>query len=173
MSFVELAQARYSCRAFAEKPVENEKLKQILEAGRLAPTATNAQPVTVLVLKSDSALDKLRSLTRMVYNAPVVLLVCYDTAISWKASNYKDSFDAGVMDASIVATHMMLAAKDIGLDTLWARAFNAADVAKAFDLPETVHVACILDVGYADLEKGGPSPRHPIRKDMGDFAKEL
>lgn len=173
MSFIDLAKSRYSCRAFAAKPVEPEKLNQVLEAGRIAPTATNAQPVSVLVLKSEEALNKLRALTRMAYDAPVVLLVCYDSSVSWKATNYNDSFDAGDMDASIVATHMMLAAKDIGLDTLWARAFNAADVAKAFGLPETVHVACILDVGYADSEKGVPSPRHPVRKNMADFAKEI
>ena len=173
MSFIDLAKSRYSCRAFAAKPVESEKLNQVLEAGRLAPTATNAQPVSVLVLKSAEALDKRRALTRMAYNAPVVLLVCYDTSVSWKATNYNDAFDAGDMDASIVATHMMLAAKDIGLDTLWARAFNADDVAKAFGLPETTHVACILDVGYADPEKGGPSPRHPVRKNLADFAREL
>lgn len=173
MSFIDLAKSRYSCRAYAKKPVEPEKLNQILEAGRVAPTATNAQPVRVLVLKSESALNKLRALTRMAYDAPVVLLVCYDTAISWKALNYNDSFDAGDMDASIVATHMMLAAKDMGLDTLWARAFNASDVAKAFDLSETVHVACILDVGYADSEKGVSSPRHSVRKSMDEFAEEL
>lgn len=173
MSFIDLAKSRYSCRAYSRLPVENEKLNMVLEAGRLAPTATNAQPVKVLVLKSESALNKLRSLTRMAYDAPVVLLVCYDTSVSWKALNYNDTFDAGDMDASIVATHMMLAAKELGLDTLWARAFNADDVAKAFDLPQTVHVACILDVGYADPERGGPSPRHPVRKSLADFATEL
>jgi len=173
MDFNELAQARYSCRKFLEKTVEKDKLQYILEAGRLAPTATNAQPVTVLVLKSEESLNKLRALTRMTYNANLILVVCYNTDISWKAKNYNDDFDAGDMDASIVTTHMALAAKNVGLDTLWARAFNAADVAKAFDLPENTHVACILDVGYADPEQGGPSPRHEARKPMAEFAKVL
>lgn len=173
MDFNALVKARYSCRKFLEKPVEEEKLLQVLEAGRLAPTATNAQPVTVLVLKSEESLNKLRGLTRMTYNANLVLVVCYDTNVSWKAKNYNDDFDAGDMDASIVTTHMALAAKDVGLDTLWARAFNAEEVARAFDLPESVKVACILDVGYADPEQGGPSPRHDARKPMADFAREL
>jgi len=173
MDFIDLAKSRYSCRKFSERAVESEKLEAVLEAGRLAPTATNAQPVTVLVLKSEEALNKLRALTRMTYNANTILVVCYNTEISWKAKNYNDDFDAGDMDASIVTTHMALAAKNLGLDTLWARAFNAADVARAFDLPENVHVACILDVGYADEEQGGPSPRHDARKPMAEFAKEL
>lgn len=173
MDFNELASARYSCRKFSDRAVEPEKLNAILEAGRLAPTATNAQPVTVLVLKSVESLNKLRALTRMTYNANLVLVVCYDTNVSWKAKNYNDDFDAGDMDASIVTTHMALAAKAVGVDSLWARAFNAAEVAKAFDLPENVHVACILDLGYADSEQGGPSPRHEARKPMADFAQEL
>ncbi len=173
MDFIELAKSRYSCRKFSERVVETDKLNAVLEAGRLAPTATNAQPVSVLVLKSEESLNKLRALTRMTYNANLVLVVCYDTNISWKAKNYNDEFDAGDMDASIVTTHMALAAKNVGLDTLWARAFNAEEVARAFDLPESVKVACILDVGYADAEQGGPSPRHDARKPMADFAKEL
>ena len=73
MQFIDLARSRYSCRAFSEKPVETEKLDLILEAGRLAPTATNAQPVRVLVLKSEAALTKMRGLTRMTYNACMTL----------------------------------------------------------------------------------------------------
>lgn len=170
MNFIDLAKSRYSCRKFSDRVVEDEKLNIVLDAGRLAPTATNAQPVSVLVLKSEEALNKLRALTRMTYNANLVLVVCYDTSVSWKAKNYNDDFDAGDMDASIVTTHMALAAKDVGLDTLWARAFNAEDVARAFELPASVKVACILDVGYADEEQGGPSPRHEARKPMADFA---
>lgn len=173
MQFLDLVKSRYSCRKFTDRVVENEKITQILDAGRLAPTATNAQPVSVLVLKSEYSLNKLRALTRMTYNAGLVLVVCYDTNISWKSANYNDEFDAGDMDASIVTTHMALAAKELGLDTLWARAFNAADVAKAFHLPENVKVACLLDVGYADPEQGGPSPRHDSRKPLSEFAKEI
>ncbi|MCF0225291.1 MAG: nitroreductase family protein [Fibrobacter sp.] len=173
MKFNELVKARYSCRKFDERHVEEEKLRYILEAGRLAPTAKNAQPVTVLVLKSEKSLDKLRALTQMTYNSRLVLVVCYDTSISWKATNYNDNFDSGDMDASIVATHMVLAAKDVGVDSLWARAFNASDVARAFELPENIHVACILDLGYASTVAGGPSPRHEARKQMEQFAREL
>ena len=78
MSFMDLAKNRYSCRAFTAQAVESEKLAQVLEAGRLSPTAINAQPVTVKVIKSPEALEKIRGITRMAYNAPVVLMVCYD-----------------------------------------------------------------------------------------------
>ena len=172
-TFLELAQKRYSCRIFIEKTVEAEKLQLVLEAGRIAPTATNAQPVRVFVLKSESALSKIRKATPMAYNAPVVLMVCYDSSISYRASKYNDPHDSGYEDGSIVTTHMMLEAKDLGLDTLWARGFNAQDIEKAFDLPPQMKLVCLLDGGYADPERGNPSQRHRQRIPMEEFSQEL
>ena len=173
MSFMDLAKNRYSCRAFTDKAVEPEKLAQVLEAGRLSPTAINAQPVTVKVIKSPEALEKIRGITRMAYNAPVVLMVCYDEPNCYTAEKYNDNFNSGVMDASIVTTSMMMQATDLGLATLWARGFNASYIESAFEFPDNLKLACLLDVGYADPENGGPSPRHPVRKSMEEFASEV
>lgn len=172
MSFIDLAKSRYSCRAFSAQSVELDKLQLILEAGRLAPTAINAQPVHIIVLKSENALEKIRNATRMAYNAPVVLMVCYDESKSYTAEKYNDDFKSSVMDSSIVATSMMMQATDLGLATLWARGFNAKEVAKAMNLPANLTLACLLDVGYADPELGGPSPRHPVRQSLEEFAEE-
>ena len=173
MPFIELAKNRYSCRAFAERAVEPEKLMMVLEAGRLAPTAVNGQPVIVKVLKSQEALAKLRGITRMAYNAPVVIMVCYDENKVYSPVTYHDDFKSGIMDSSIVTTSMMMLATDLGLATLWARGFNASEIEKAFDFPANIKLACFLDVGYADPENGGPSPRHPVRKSMEEFASEM
>jgi nitroreductase len=172
MSFMELAKNRYSCRAFSDKNVEPEKLQQVLEAGRLSPTAVNAQPVFVKVIKTPEKLEKIRSITRMAYNAPVVLMVCYDEPKCYTAEKYNDKFNSGVMDASIITTSMMMQATDLGLATLWARGFNASEIEKAFGFPSNEKLACLLDIGYADPENGGPSPRHPVRKSMEEFAQE-
>ena len=109
----------------------------------------------------------------MAYNAPVVLMVCYDEPKCYTAEKYGDSFNSGVMDASIVTTSMMMQATDLGLSTLYARGFNASEIERAFDFPANLKLACMLDVGYADPEEGGPSPRHPVRKPMSEFAMEL
>ena len=144
MEFIELAKNRYSCRAFTDKAVESEKLETVLEAGRLSPTAVNGQPVIVKVLKSQESLAKLRSISRMAYNAPVVILVCYDENKVYSPVTYHDDFKSGIMDSSI-----------------------------AFNFPSNIKLACFLDVGYADPENGGPSPRHPVRKPLNEFAEEL
>ena len=173
MSFMDLAKNRYSCRAFSTQNVEPEKLAQVLEAGRISPTAVNGQPVTVKVIKSPGAIEKIRSITRMAYNAPVVLMICYDEPKCYTAEKYNDTFNSGIMDASIITTSMMMQATDLGLATLWARGFNATEIEKAFAFPDNLKLACLLDIGYADPENGGPSPRHPVRKSMEEFVSEV
>ena len=108
MEFLELARNRYSERSFAAKPVEEEKLYKILEAGRIAPTACNNQPQRFYVLKSRDALNKAAKLTH-TYNAPVVILVCYVESDAWH--NPRDGFCSGDMDASIAASSMMFEAE--------------------------------------------------------------
>ena len=89
------------------------------------------------------------------------------------AEKYNDNFQSGIMDSSIITTSMMMQATDLGLATLWARGFNASEIEKAFDFPSNEKLACLLDIGYADPENGGPSPRHPVRKSMEEFAREV
>ena len=173
MSFIELAKNRFSCRAFADRAVEPEKLAQVLEAGRIAPTAVNGQPVFIKVIKSPEMLKKIRGLTRMAYNAPVVLMVCYDDNKVYTPVTYLDDFKSGIMDSSIVTTSMMMQATDLGLATLWARGFNASHIEHEFGFEPNVKLACLLDIGYADPENGGPSPRHSVRKPIEEFASEM
>lgn len=81
-TFMELARARWSVRSFSSRPIEPAKLQQILEAGLIAPTAVNYQPQKIYVLQSEEALKTIRAITRSTYNAPTVLLVCYDNRMS-------------------------------------------------------------------------------------------
>ena len=84
MDFLELAKNRYSERFFDPRPIEQEKLDKILEAGRVVPTACNYQPQRFYVLRSPEALAKARMVTPFHYNAPLMLLVCYDLNTVWK-----------------------------------------------------------------------------------------
>lgn len=172
MNFLELSKERYSVRNFDERPVEPEKLQTILEAGRLAPTATNSQPQRIYVLKSKEALSKVRSVTRMAFNAPVVLMVCYDKNASWKGTYFGDDYDAGEMDASIVTTAMMMQATELGIGSLWARGFKAADIEKAFELPENIKLVCLLDLGYPAAD-AKPSERHASRLPLEETVTEI
>jgi len=166
MNFTQLITDRYSVRNFSDKAVEDEKLMKILEAGRLAPTAVNYQPQKIYVLKSQEALDKVRKATRMAFNAPVVLIVAYDTTVSWK-NKREPGYDSGEMDASIIATHMMLQAQELGLGTLWARGYKTEDIVNAFNIPSHIKPVMLLDLGYP-AEESKPAHLHYERKDLKD-----
>ena len=118
MSFMELAKDRYSVRSFSEKPVEQEKMDAILEAARIAPTAVNYQPQRIYVLRSKGAVDLINGLCKCIYGAPVVFLICSDERRSWK-SRTERGYSSGEMDCSIVCTHMMLEAWELGIGSVW------------------------------------------------------
>lgn len=169
MNFIDLTKQRYSCRSYKDQPVEKEKLDQILEAGHLAPTAKNNQPQRIYVLESKEALEKIRSITPCAFNAPVVLLVAYDSKEEW-TNPLEEGIHSGVEDASIVATHMMLEASELGLATCWVNRFPNTATAKAFGLAENIKPVLLLPLGYpAD----SPSARHAERKAIEETVKYL
>jgi len=171
MSFMDLCRERFSVRKFDPRPVEEEKLEQILEAGRIAPTACNYQPQRVYVVKSEEARAKLSSVTRMTYGAPLVLLVCYDANESRKNTpqTFGEDYDGGEMDACIVGTQMMYMATELGLGTLWARGFNATQIHDVMGLPENIRVSFLLDVGYPAENSVN---RHTPRKSLNETVIE-
>lgn len=163
MDFLELAQERYSCKQYDGRQISDEQLSAILEAGRLAPTAKNLQEQRVYVMQSEEALALVDEITPCRYGAPTVLVVAFDTENVFTYPGEKR--DSGVEDAAIVATHMMLAAKDVGVDSCWLN-FLDPDIAKEkLGLPENEEVLMFLDLGFA-AEGAGPLPNHDSRKPL-------
>ena len=171
MSFQELAHARYSVRAFQNVSIEEEKLNLILEAGRIAPTACNNQPQKIYVAKSEDARKKLASVCRCTFDAPVILVVCYDRTRDWK-NPLLPGYESGETDAAIVCTHMMLQAAELGIGSCWVGYFNPQEVAQVLNLPENVTVCALLPIGYpADHAK--PAPMHTNYRDFADTIAEI
>ena len=167
MTFMELAKSRYSVRGFKDTPIEEEKLAAILEAGRIAPTACNNQPQKIYIAKSEDARKKLASVCRCTFDAPVILVVCYDRTRDWK-NKLQPGYESGETDAAIVCTHMMLEAAQLGIGTCWVGYFNADQVSEVLKLPENVTVSALLIMGYpADDAK--PAPLHTQYRDLGDI----
>ena len=148
MEFMELAKARYSVRKFADKPLEQEKLDKILEAGNVAPTAANLQPQRIYVLQSEDALAKVNAVCKCIYGAKTVLLFAYDETQDWK-NPQQEGVHSGQQDVSIVATHIMLEAWELGVASCWVNAFSNDELEKAFHLPENEKVVLLMPLGYA------------------------
>ena len=171
MTFQELAHARYSVRSFKDMPIEDEKMNLILEAGRVAPTACNFQPQKIYVAKSEDARKKLASVCRCTFDAPVILVVCYDRTRDWK-NKLMPGYESGETDAAIVCTHMMLQAFELGIGSCWVGYFNAQTVADALGLPEHVTVSALLPMGYP-AENAEPLPLHSQYRDLADTVEEI
>lgn len=160
MDFLELAKSRYSVRKFSAQPVEETKIDLILDAAKLAPTACNFQPHRLLVIKSKEALDRLKNCTPYHFDAPLAILICYDNQSSWK--RHYDNADSGNVDASIVATHMMLEITNLGLGTTWVGHFDPQKIKEAFNLNENIISVALFPIGYP-AESSEPHSNHEKR----------
>ena len=170
MEFSELVSKRYSCKKFGDRKVADETLDAILEAGRLAPTAKNLQEQHVYVIRSEEGLAKVDELTPCRYGAPVVLMVAFDSKNVFTYPGGKR--DSGIEDASIVATHLVLAAANEGVDSCWVNLLDPEKAAEAFGLPADEEVLMLLDLGYA-AEGAGPLPKHTSRKPLAETVSYL
>lgn len=171
MNFMELARIRFAVRKFSDKAVEEEKLAHILEVGNLAPTAKNNQPQRIYVLKSEESLKKLAELTHCGYGAGLVLLFTYNDDEDWK-NPQETGVHSGIEDVSIVATHIMLAAAEVGLATCWCTYFSNSRLEETFNLPKNERSVLIMPVGYA-ADNVKPTTLHTKRKALGDIVQIL
>ena len=174
MTFMELAKNRYSERFFDPRPVEDEKLRQILEAGRIVPTACNYQPQRFYVLRSEEALQKARGMRVSHYNAPLLLLVCYDANAAWRnpGDRYYRDYNSGEQDATIAAATMMYEAEELGVHSVWLRGFDAQTVSDVFELPKNIIPVMMFAMGYPS-ERSKPHAWHFKRMPLDAFVTEL
>lgn len=171
MEYTELTTARYSCKKYdTEKQVTPEQLAAILEAGRVAPTAKNLQEQHIYVLQSAEALAKIDEHTPCRYGAPTCLVVAYDMNNVYTYPGGKRK--SGVEDATIVATHMLLAAKNAGVDSCWVNCFDPDKLHASMGLPENEEILMILDLGFA-AEGAGPMPTHADCKPLSETVTYL
>ncbi len=166
MDFLTLASERYSVRKFDGRPVEQEKLEKILRAAQLAPTACNFQPQRVLVINSEEALGKLKKCTKWHFDCPLAMLVCFNKDECW--TRRYDNTQSGTVDASIVATHMMLEAAEIGIGSTWVMSYDPSALRTEFELPDNIEDTALLVMGYP-AEDAEPNERHTQFKAVNEF----
>lgn len=184
---MDISRKRHTVRKYSQVPVEREKTEKILEAGRWAPTAVNAQPQRILILDTKENLDKVRefctfgwqkeyadlakesdtadhSASVFYYGAPVVMLICYDSKACWKHPESGES--SGSTDATIVAVHMMMEAASLGLGTAWISYFDKEKARKLLHILENWKPVSMLYVGY-------PSEKFEVNHKLSGNRKPL
>jgi nitroreductase len=167
MTFAELIRARYSVRAYRPDPVPDELLAEVLEAGRLAPTASNRQPVRIVVIHAagrEAELARIYSREWFV-QAPLVLCVCVVVGEAWRRSRFDGRSYADV-DAAIVMDHLVLAATSVGLGTCWVAAFDPAAAREVLGLPDEVEPLLFTPLGFA-----ADRPERRMRRPLADLLR--
>lgn len=170
MDFKDVVRDRFSCKKYSDRKVDEKTLKSILEAGRLAPTAKNLQEQHIYIAEKPEHLTIIDSVTPCRYGAPTVLIVAFDKNNVYTYPG--GGRESGIEDASIVATHLMLAATDAGVDSCWVNCFYPDKLHAALGLPENEEILMLLDLGYA-AEEGTPLPNHFSRKPLSVTVPKL
>jgi len=146
MSFEKLAKERYSQRYFSKQKVEQQKIDKILEMAVIAPTAHNMQPHKIRVVTDEIALKLIDECTTSRFKAPCAIIVGYNKSECWVRKH--DEANSGEVDSSIITTHMMLQAQDMGLSTLWVMHYDPFKLQEKLNIPTNITTVAILMVGY-------------------------
>lgn len=170
MEFNDVLNRRYSCRDFAARGVEEEKVERILEAGRIAPTAVNKQPIHIWAVSNPDTLEAIKGVTRSNYGVPLILVVGCRPAEAW-VRRY-DGKNGAEADAAIVATYLMLAAENEGLATLWVGSFDPALLREILPGTDGYELVAMINVGYP-TEKSEPSSMHNERKSLDELVTRI
>jgi len=161
MELYEAIKNRYSCRSYAQKPVEKEKLNRIVEAARLAPSAKNLQDWRFIIVTD----EKIRKEVAMAANeqmfiasAPVIIIGCSNSDYTMRCGLRISS-----IDVAIAMEHIALAATAEGLATCWIGSFYPEKLRKVLGIPERVEIIEIMPMGYP-AENGSQGPREKTEK---------
>lgn len=163
MDVFEAIKKRRSVRSYLDKPVEDDKLKKILEAARLAPSASNRQEWRFVVVKDKELRTELVRAAKgqaFVGKAPVVIACCADTDNHLMTCGQL----CYPIDVAIAIDHMTLRAVELGLDTCWIGAFREEEVKKILEIPKDIKVVELLCLGYSKEESGQPKDRLSVKQ---------
>lgn len=140
---------RRSVRAYKDRPVEDEELKKVLDAARLAPSASNRQEWKFVVVRDKNTREKLSKAAlgqTFVAQAPVVIVACATEAERVMACGQS----AYTVDVSIACAYMTLQACELGLGTCWLGAFHESEVKEILKIPSRIRVVTMMPLGYPE-----------------------
>ncbi|MBN2456444.1 MAG: nitroreductase family protein [Sedimentisphaerales bacterium] len=161
MNVQEAIRSRYSCRAYQDKAIEQDKLETIFEAARLAPSAKNLQDWRFVVVKDKTKKKQLAEAAggqNFIDQAGAVIVACSNTDYILSCGQ-----PAGPIDVAIALEHIALQAAELGLATCWVGSFNAEKVKALLGIPDGVTVVELMAIGYP-ADKTKEPKREPIEK---------
>ena len=170
MNFQTLVQRRYSVRDYRPEIPEASLLTAVLDAARLAPSACNRQPWHFYVVRSAAAREALAGAYPRPWFATAPLYIVLTVRHDEEWGRPSDGHRHGIVDASIAAEHICLAATEAGLGTCWVCAFDVEAARRALPLKADEEPVIILPIGYP--AEGSVAPEKN-RKTLGEIVTEI
>ncbi|MGC9455176.1 MAG: nitroreductase family protein [Phycisphaerae bacterium] len=161
MEVHEAIRTRYSVRSYRDKPVEDDKLNRVLDAGRLAPSARNRQQWKFIVVRDAETRKAVVKASEQDWmaSAPVIIAV---VGLTPGETMFCD-VPPDPVDCAIAITNMTLAATAEGLGTCWVGHFKQDETRKILGVPDSAWIIELLPLGYpADEPK--PKSRKPLEE---------
>ncbi len=157
---MDIIKKRRSVRAYLDKPVENEKIKQIIEAARLAPSSCNSQCWRFVIAKDDvkeqivkNGLGGFILANRWAKNVPIIIVACADlNFLTHKVGAGIKGIEYHLLDIGIAVEHLVLRATELGLGTCWIGWFNERAVRKILKIPRNIKITALITLGYPKEE---------------------
>lgn len=163
MHFFELIKTRQSVRSYKPDNINDTELQQVLEAARLAPTASNRQPFKLIVIYSSGREVELRRIYNRDWFVQAPLVICI-SGIPNQAWVRKDGKNYCEVDVAIAMDHLVLAASELGLGTCWIADFDPKATREVLGLPADVVPMVVTPLGYPNDQ-----PRQKKRKDLNEL----
>ncbi|TKJ33192.1 MAG: nitroreductase [Planctomycetes bacterium B3_Pla] len=161
MTVLEAIRKRYSCRAYQERSIEQDKLDSILEAARLAPSARNMQDWRFVVVTDSQTKRRVAEVTNrpdVFAKAGVIIAACSNSDYVMRCGQA-----IGPIDVSIALEHICLRATELGLGTCWIGAFDTEKVRTILGIPADIAIIELMTIGYPADSRPEPK-REPIKK---------
>lgn len=164
--------SRRSIRRYKSNPVDNEKIRVMLESARLAPSGNNSQPWNFIMVRSEEKRKQIVEACkkqRWMLQAPVFLVCVADIRTKIFESGHmvineespQVELKQVIRDTAIAIEHLVLQAEALGLSTCWVAFFEQRDIRPVLSVPADKYVVAVITVGYAD-ENPPPRPRRPL-----------
>ncbi len=163
MEVLEIIRRRRSIRRYKPDPVPEDKLRKVLEAARLAPSAANRQPWKFIVVRSPEVKEMLKEAypASWFISAPVIIVACALPREAWVRNDGEEYWK---VDVSIAMEHLVLEAVEEGLGTCWIGAFDEEAVKKVLGIPHDVRVVAMTPLGYPAESKEPVKDRKSLDK---------
>lgn len=160
MEFFDVMRSRISIRKYKDTPVEREKINELLDLMRIAPSAGNRQEWKFVAVTEEEQLKKLRVACESrgpAMTAPLIFCICATEYTGMNDSGY----NRGTIDTSIATTYLHLATYGMGLGSCWVGSFDSDMATEITGCPDGTRVVTIVTVGYPD-EAPNPRPRKAL-----------